>query len=153
MTFKEKVQSMTAKEIIMNMVEGLKNPTVKIDMYTFGVFRGGICYGCAATNAICRLLGGFEENVHYIKENEIADLVEVKWLSNERSSILELSFLARFELAIDDLRFGWISHYNTIAKEEGFATIIHKGNLPQLNTRDYLNHLGAYIELANLQES
>ena len=42
MTFKQKVQSMTAKEIIMAMVEGLKNPVVKVDTGTFGEERDGV---------------------------------------------------------------------------------------------------------------
>lgn len=69
MNFKQKVQSMTAKEIIMAMVESLiPPPLIKVDMGTFGTteitkpatkFLGwtlrkaeSICFGCAATNTI-----------------------------------------------------------------------------------------------------
>jgi hypothetical protein len=37
-SFDEKVRSMSAKEIIMAMVNGLKNPAVKVDMGSFGRF-------------------------------------------------------------------------------------------------------------------
>ena len=53
--FKEKVQAMSAKEIIMAMVEGLRNPVTKIHMGTYGKVEGDVCYGCAATNAICKI--------------------------------------------------------------------------------------------------
>jgi len=57
----EKIKSMTAKEHIMNMVEGLRNPMTVINMDTFGEKReDGVCFGCAATNSICRLIGSID---------------------------------------------------------------------------------------------
>lgn len=56
MNFKETVQKMTIKEIILAMVNGLKKEHVKVDFNYFGyVAPNGICYGCAATNAICEI--------------------------------------------------------------------------------------------------
>jgi len=54
-TFRQQVLSMTAGEIIMSMVKGLEKPVTKIDMDTYGQTRDGVCYGCAATNTVCKI--------------------------------------------------------------------------------------------------
>jgi len=52
----EKIKSLTPKEVIMAMVEGLQNPKTKIKMSTYGYKDGNnICYGCAATNCLLTL--------------------------------------------------------------------------------------------------
>jgi hypothetical protein len=143
LTFKEKVLAMSAKEIIMAMVEGLKHPTVKLQMNTFGYKKDGICYGCAATNAVCYIAG---KNYKWAKEN-YGDRLQV---SIEK----DVDFVEMIEYAIDDLRIGDIHLYNIIANRIGIATISSKGLvLPTLSDSNYLLNLPYYIELANRQEN
>jgi hypothetical protein len=145
-TFEEKVKSMSAKEIIMAMVEGLRNPYTKIDMSTFGYvetvietkFFGlikkemKVCYGCAAMNTVCLI-----ENIDFAMNASI--------LAHD-------SFVAKFEKAIDWLRKGNEYMYNDIAIENGFATIRCSEILPCLRN-DYVEaELKIYERLANEQE-
>jgi hypothetical protein len=150
--FDEKVKSMSAKEIIMAMVDGLRNPSTKVDMGTFGradviKFLGitlkATCYGCAATNTICNISGKkfAPNNIKGSKDKAI-------FIDGSRD------FVAHFEESIDCLRRGEIQWYNYLAKSEGFAQIKAKPglNLPQLNSKDYLENLDHYVELANYQD-
>lgn len=85
----QKIKLMTAKEIILAMVDSLKNPVTKVLMSTFGFKENGICYGCAATNTICKL-GGLDP---YIELGE-RDSKRRKYVNNS-------IFLNYFEEAID----------------------------------------------------
>ena len=100
---------MTAKEIVMSMVNGLRNPVTQINMDTYGEVVEGVCFGCAATNALC-----------YIGNYSTEDLLKV-----DGSAILieKKSIATRFEWAIDELRKGNIGGYNYHAVEGGFAKI------------------------------
>lgn len=140
---KEKVKSMTANEIIMAMVESLRNPETVIDMSSSGniEYGDGVCYGCAATNTICKITG---LSVYgYINKRTYNKLTE-----NYR-------FLSSFENSIDYLRMGDIKSYNLFAYKEGYAKIKPKPGLelPYLKN-DYTElQLLKYVELANYQES
>lgn len=141
-----KIKSMTAKEIILSMVDALKNPVTRIKMTTYGEIYNGICYGCAATNTICKIgnlnpmdefesiegFGGTTTNIKYNLYNTIT----------------------LFESAIDSLRLGNIIEYNLIA-EGIFATIIIPSlfHLPNITDQNYKDEkvLQAYIDLANMQ--
>ena len=138
--FKTTVQNMTAKEIIMAMVEGLKNPVIKVKMDTFGESTKGVCFGCAATNAVCKISGKV-----FTKENIDEDF---------RNQFLKTDgqFLNIFELGIDNLRAGSIRYYNSYAKEIGMAQIKCNGKkLPKLGNDYTPTDLQAYINLANAQ--
>lgn len=154
MTFKEKVQSMTAKEIIMAMVDSLiPPPLIKIQMSTFGgvakekyglfnLRKRKICVGCAATNTICRI-SGITFNIENITTRD------------RRSIALETdcTFLFNFEAAIDYLRQGEIDGYNSMARAGEFAQINSRDiQLWPLENNYTREHLDAYIELANAQE-
>ena len=110
-TFKEKVLSMTAKEIIMSMVEGLQNPVITINMDTYGEAIEGVCFGCAATNAVCKISG------KVFTEDNIDEDLRSNFLKTDRL------FLSEFEMAIDNLRAGGIKSYNFYANEIGIAQI------------------------------
>lgn len=146
-TFKEKVRSMTAKEIIMAMVNGLKKEHVKVDMSTYGDFSevSGICYGCAATNAVCEISGVVFTGEHVLSENHY-------WFLKTDGTFLEL-----FETAIDSLRLGQINRYNDRA-EGRFAAIKRPEWWPfdledcALRTWDYKERLYFYEKLADYQE-
>lgn len=135
-----KICSMTAKEIILAMVEGLKNPVTEIDMNTFGKKNErGVCYGCAATNAICKI-GNLDPNI------------ELRgWLPKYSANG---GIIAAFEGAIDSLRTGDVDDYNDLAKAYGFA-IIEQGYmyLPVLTDGNFNDPfvLQHYIDLANFQ--
>lgn len=136
MSFKEKVLSMTGKEIVMAMVNGLQKEWVYVDMNTFGYqTKKGICYGCAATNAICEITG------------KIPDLSTSNYhrlISVDDNYV----FVARFEKAINRLRFGDIGDYNYWAREMGIAEL-PQSDLPPLNNQNYKENLQAYIDYAN----
>jgi len=142
MNFEEKVKSMTAKEIIMSMVEGLKNPSVKVDFTTFGVDFYGVCYGGATTNTICKISGIVFG----------PDTIGSRYM---RSSALKtrFEFFYKFENALDYLRCGDIYNYNQMAKEIGFAQIKKpRFKLPELDNDNYLDNLEPYIKLAEAQD-
>lgn len=150
-TFQEKVRSMTAKEIIMAMVEGLKNPSVKVNMNTFGDSRKvtlfgltilKVCYGCAATNTICKI-SGVKLNYESIKNTQ----------NRSKAINSDKIFLEEFEEAIDCLRKGLLYGYNSIAHIYGFAMIKNERDipLPTLLNKNYKKLLYLYEELANSQ--
>lgn len=155
-TFKEIVQAMTAKEIIMAMVEGLKNPALKIDMDQYvGIEESGVCVGCAAANTIARLSG---------KRFTVEDVLNVEsedhvMLSNRvwggvlgMHTYREHAWLMRFERAIDALRSGDIESYNDCARILGIALIQDTGpRLRMMCTDNYAEYLGDYEKLAELQ--
>lgn len=157
MTFEEKVRSMTAKEIIMAMVDSLTHPPiVNIDMSTYGYYgfidrkflgiklgKKKVCFGCAATNTICQISGKkFTPNLIAIRSKR------AEFINSDRT------FLLNFEEAINSLRCGYVSGYNIIAKHKcNIATIFIYENiyLPRLEN-DYTNKdLEPYIQLANAQ--
>lgn len=143
MSFKEKVQQMTASEIIMAMVNGLEKKYVNIDMGSYGhVDRNNVCYGCAATNAICEINGGILP-INAIHNEDI----RVEYLN------IEFLFLVNFELAIDSLRSGDLIYYNANAKKIGMAQINNPNNssFVGLTTSNYQNNLEQFIQLAKDQ--
>ena len=135
-----KIKSMTAKEIIMAMVDGLINPVTKIHMNTFGLYDNGICYGCAATNAICRI-GMLHPEV------ELKSIAGPKYRNHSE-------LISVFEDAIDCLRNGYIEGYNSLAGQHGFAIIKTPTKLPEIDNDNYQDPkvIQAYIDLANAQE-
>ena len=144
MAFEQKVRNMTAKEIIMAMVNGLKKQHVNVDMLSFGHEQDGICFGCAATNAACEISG----------KNYGSGDIHGKEL---RSIHMGCSrrFLSDFEMAIDELRKGNVFLFNHYARRIGIATIkikVLNFELPRLNTDNYLENLHYYEKLAELQD-
>lgn len=138
----EKIKSMTAKEHIMNMVEGLRNPMTVINMDTFGEKdKDGVCFGCAATNSICRLAGSTD--VFF------SDWVAGLWLF--RKSIAPI--ILAYEDCIDALRKGDVNRYNEIATDINIATIeeVESIYLPELTNGYTEEELLQYVALADAQ--
>jgi|TARA_R110000868_G_scaffold74337_13_gene215017 hypothetical protein len=161
MTFKEQVQKLSAKEIVMSMVNGLRNPAVKVRMETygdslpikslFGLVTKEVCIGCAATNTICNLTKvkftpkSIKNRSYTIEEH----LGNGKIYEDLDGACI---FLAEFETAIDFLRQGSINSYNDIASSNGFAKIKWGSKeLPYLGNDDFKMFLGAYEKLADIQ--
>lgn len=85
----------TPSNALKHMVEGLKKEWVAIDFDTFGSESYGVCYGCAATNAICNIAN----------KRLFADSIYGLW---RRSAALNFrrDELGIFESALDDIRKG-----------------------------------------------
>lgn len=104
--FQNKIQSMTFREIVLAMVAGLRKQWVRINMHTFGEAHDGVCYGCAATNMICQLIG------RPLTPAEIYHEDKIRLLG---------SGVKDFEVAIDCLRKGDVFEYNSLAVRLGIA--------------------------------
>lgn len=87
---------------IYNMIDGLKNPQVKVDMQSYGHinevdpcdwFEGPVCFGCAATCAVLNKAPKYKKN-YFVAYQE--------------------TDLGLYEIAIDSLREGdpmWLLKY------------------------------------------
>lgn len=129
---------MSAHDIIMAMVEGLKNPKTKINMNTYGEIREDVCFGCAATNAILHIMDANEDEV----KSHVTDRSS-RYAHPER-------MLDAFECAIDSLRCGYVFLYNYLAPTYRFAPItpMPGQELPKLGD-DYTDEqLQEYVKLA-----
>jgi hypothetical protein len=140
-TFEEKVKAMTSRQIIMAMVNGLKNPKVKVDMISFGKSVDNVCYGCAATCAVLQI-ADVKPVPALMDMSEHNELLDGDWL-----------FIAEFETAIDNLRRNKVQEYNKIARKRGFATIRRRQgfSLPRLDNSNYMTGLPRYEQLAEMQ--
>lgn len=143
--FEDKVKAMSAKEIILALVDGMKNPVMKVNIDTYGeIGDDGICYGCCATNFICKVADVDPKNVLLY----FRDMVGTG-LGHHGD------FLDMFEYAINNLRQGMFYIYNRMAKDYGFAQIKNfKNEIPYFTNDNYsdpeLHEI--WIELANLQD-
>jgi hypothetical protein len=147
---KQEVDPMKLYQIVEVMVESLKNPIIKVDMNYFGTVYDQVCYGCAATNAICKIA-----DTKYDFENISRGELRSKFLK------VDYDYLCFFETAIDNLRVGnIIAFYSNICKakeitvEENtyrfLADIYLNIHLKKL-TNDYLEKdLDGYVFLAEV---
>lgn len=139
-SFEEKVRSMSGADIINAMCDGLEREWVEVEMRSFGHFKNGVCYGCAATNTICQIVG------------RSFDAHEIEWRSNRKDAIkCDYDFLLEFERSIDALRLGEIEIYNLIADEIGIAKIHETANADAMTTANYRDLIPQYRELAKTQ--
>ena len=139
--FKNVVKAMTIKEIVMAMINGLRNPHVEVNMGTYGDVKDNICFGCAATNTVCEITGKTftAENIEYYKDR--ANFIGTN-----------IRFLILFEEAINDLRTGQMfSSYNRCAKQIGIAKVpyINERSLPRLTTDYSKEELDVWEQWAN----
>src|SRR5690606_23181564 len=101
---------------------------------TFGKMEDGICYGCAATNAILHIME--------VKEDEeVKD--HIRTFPDYR---LCPPFVTHFESAIDFLRRGRVDDYNYFAAKLGIAqiTAMPGQELPRLGNDYTEDQLQAY---------
>lgn len=143
-----KIQTMTAKEIIMSMVSGLRKRHTEIDMDTFGMIENGVCYGCAATNCIIELAQG-EKDWFFPYDTRLT-------VSNciPPEDLVAAKVIVHFEYAINLLRQGEIGYYNTQANLHNLPTIhvpVDFPELPYLNDNYTEEDLLIYEQLANAQ--
>lgn len=157
MNFQQKVQSMTAKEIILAMVESLLHPKIKVSMGTFGMVQRSTTkgkkflwwtieepkqtlnlVGCAATTTAIEISG------QTFTENSIRSTIE-------RAESLGVSsdWYGNFETAIDSLRSGFVDSYNHYAAKVGIAEIRSTGkHLPHLSNNYTEADLQQFVNLA-----
>ena len=120
--FKEKLQSMTIKNIVLMVIDAVENPVVTLNFDTFGKVINGVCCGCAATNSLCKMSAKVFDNNSIEKR---AAFIDIK----------NMTLVSAFESSIDDLRnidFYW---YNYLADKYNYAQlpINLKHNLVVLN--------------------
>lgn len=136
----EKFKALKPSEIIMAMVNGLRNPTLPVNMnYYVSLDFNKNCVGCAAANAICKIDGiGAEEASLGYKVNSL------------QQHFKNSNFISAFEVAVNNLRLGQIVLCNQDLSLIGLGPILHKPGikLPKLTTENYLYNLEPYIELA-----
>jgi len=141
--FVKVVKNMTAKQIIMSMVNGLKNPITEIRMNTYGCIYNNICYGNASTNTICYIAAvTTEEFLKGFNERH-----------RESYGEKNIDFLDVFEKAIAHLCMGNVNYYNILGNNIKIAKIYNNSiiNLPILNDNFTYVELYQYIKLANIQ--
>lgn len=127
--------------VIRAMINGLRKQHVKVKMSVFGYYEDGVCFGCAATNALCEIKGEKFIGKEINKRNSRAMFMNI-----DRTEI------ARFEISVDALRRGMVRDYDYDMDThipEDISRYIH---LPCLNTHDWQDNLGPYEELANRLE-
>ena len=147
----EKLHQMKPSDVVYAMIESLNNPVINVDMATYGdIYRDKsgeyCCYGCAATNTICRL-GGF----NFIDQYD-GDRGKIKYREDET--------ISDFESAINSLRKGWLTEHNSYIELSLPNLIIPLAYLPfklhylpRLTTHTYIWNLPKYEELADYLKS
>lgn len=147
------LRQLTPKQVIIAMVNGLKHPRTKIDMETFGRKEGGVCYGCAATSAICELFD-IKNPGDYIQEQEYASAFG---FSNTILNKVEYKEdIIYFERAINYLRMAEVSKANMYLSSLGIKPIKYELDkvhcLECLGDNYTLEQLEPYIALAEYQD-
>ena len=156
-----KIRSLTPKQVIMAMVDGLKNPKTKISMSTFGYQENGVCYGCAATNALCQLFGiqnpvGWLPSLNDDKVQEPCSRTPGFRISASKLNEITEDIMD-FENAVDYLRRGDLDAANFALAVLDIAPIRYNNELeaalPRLTDSYTLEDLEPYIRLAEFQDN
>lgn len=121
-------------DAVMAMVEGIrkqrKRPDFCLDMDTFGMAIGGICYGCAATCAVQEIYN-HDLNIHEIQSR----LLKIRAFDADSID------LADFEKAIDSLRQGiYLPLFDYFDVDKHDMLVLSKKPWPF-----HLPHLGSFV--------
>ncbi|MCC6818621.1 MAG: hypothetical protein IT245_07010 [Bacteroidia bacterium] len=95
----EFMQTAKLSDYIDLMVKALENPKIKISMMTYGKSYNGICFGCAATNALCEFSGKIFDETNIDQRTERAQFLGY-----------DVMDVRDFERIIDSLRQGDIQN-------------------------------------------
>jgi hypothetical protein len=99
----DKVKSMSELEFLNLMIDSIENPVTNLDMHTFGDIRNNFCYGCLATNTICKLL---------TIESADLSIIKGRYFFNYGNMSRKLDGrLCHFESMIDHIRTGSYQRY------------------------------------------
>lgn len=139
MTFKEKLKSLTAKQLVQVMIDGINRGWIKMDFDTWLWEINGIIYGCAATAAICEINGGY-----FMPPN-------VELMRSNRAEALGISYdeISKLELAYDSLAGGSIEYFNIHIKSLGLPLLPDNMSLPMLHNDSYMTNLPEYQKYAD----
>lgn len=142
--FKEKIQSLTAKEVVELMIDAMENPVIKLDFDSLpGAVAENKRIACAATNIVCKLTNKSEVSF----EKDIDDLT----FSAGRAHVFRINsmLLRNFEIIINFLRLGNIIYYNSWAGILKMTKLpIPVKQLPRLNNNFTKQELQAYKDYA-----
>lgn len=133
-------------QIVRAMINGLRAGHVEVDMATFGLMKDGICYGCAATAALCEM-GFFPP-----------DLSHSIFATLNLTKKEDFLFWRMIEGAVDSLRMGnqedwWDSLPEKVDRPKGFQRFhLEDIDLPYLTTAHWAVNLGPYEEFATALE-
>lgn len=140
-----KILSMSAHDLIMSMVNGLRDPKTLIDMGSYGYMSEGVCFGCAATNAVLHIMNA---NVQEIRSHVVyVSFYDFSHTNNDNSTLFV------FERAIDMLRRGRLEPYNEKIHPLGFPYItpMPGQKLPWLENDYTEDELQEYEKLSKYQ--
>lgn len=144
-----KFRNLTPQQVIMAMVEGLKNPKTIINMGSYGEIKYGECIGCAATNAICHIYNIDDPSEYFFTDDEPG------FAATKLNQLESLNDIDYFEMAINELRQGGINNCNRRLSILGISPIIFSSELISrlvtLTDENYKDNLQPYIDLANYQ--
>jgi hypothetical protein len=101
--FRNTVTGISAVDLLKVLKEVLINPVTELDMDTFGNITNGVCYGCLATNAICKIANISVDMLRY-KDDVFYYDTECRITTRTISSNPYLEYLTIFENYIDDIR-------------------------------------------------
>lgn len=119
MNFTDKVCAMTATELIMAMVSGLRNKHINLDMSIVAQIRDQKKYGDATTSTTIEILGYDPFNW-----DKITDKTQRKWaIYSSGCTSKDDWFYENYENAINLLRSGNIVQYNDRARIVGMPEI------------------------------
>lgn len=157
----KKIESFS--HFIQLMIDGLKKPWVEVDMGTYGEKRGKICYGCAATNALCELNQcGYNQYMSFNKLLAPEKKLEEAWDElrrgydrvykglgrRGRGYIHNHGYCNNIKSCLKSLKS--IEQYLGFTVPE-YSQVTSKKvyKLLRLESRNYLQRLGAYQSYAN----
>lgn len=145
MTFKEKLKSLTAKQLVQVMIDGINRGWVKMDFniwldyYHDEHTNQTVVCGCAATAAICEINGGY-----YMPPN-----VELSRINRTVALGIGYAELDNLEMAYDSLARGSIKGFNVYAKFLDLSLLPDNMSLPMLHNGNYMTNLPEFQKYAD----
>ena len=134
--FEDHVRGMKFSDIVMAMVNALEAPKFGVFMHYWVTNLNGVIYGCAATHTIAHISGCMPAS----GEKMTSFSKPPRWASLGASQ----DFINYFELALDELRCGSLSSYNSWADEIKIKLAPGPYSLPVLRQDSWKSSLPAY---------
>jgi hypothetical protein len=153
MTLVDKIKALTPKQFVMAMVDGLRARYAIVDMGSYGYIEDGLCYGCAATNAIAKVNGSLYP-IDEVKINVNHFRTSFDWyhatISNDPGNE---SFIVTIEQAYNCLRVADIFMCNFYLDRVGLFNLNYEMlSLVHLHNDYTEEDLQTYVDYANSQE-
>lgn len=110
-TFLQLVKGLTPSSLVDTLCDGLERQWVNIDMGSYGHSEGMLCFGCAATNALCQLA---QKSMPSDKIDNVIARGKFFGISERQSDKNKLATLGAFERGINNLRVGLVYDMNGV---------------------------------------